>query len=1586
MALSARELFLIVRAQNQASGVLRRISGDMSALGRKEMLRAKQTSLNVAKARNENDILNKQARIRQLTAQAGLSAEKNRLGQAITAQNVAARETSNVRRQLDNADARNNLEKRYNDTLIKRNQLVDALRDSSRHGPGLDQDAQKAMRTQIRQYDSFLKSYPGKMRSLKGQFHELGLQLGSISGAQQKMGATARSAAQGEQTLQDRIQAERRALGVALQQRAQLAEKQRDLNDTVKAFRTERIGQAMHLLGSMGRQLQLVGFGGAAALGFAANAAANLSTSVTLATTQYKNNVTQIKAASDTNFGFIIKQMREFPSAAEDMSASLYDIFSTLNVNGKQGRDILEQVNKAAVAGSISTQEATSGVLSVLSNFKEIAQTGAGTEKALTRMFAAVRFGRTTMAEFAASLQTTAPAANQTGQTFDNLAGSVAFLSRSLGINKASVGYARLLQQLTSTAMVKGLKEHGISVRNAAGQYKQLDQIVGEITQKFPKLTTGQMSAQNFFKAMSNTTGTIQGARAFTALVRNVDGYNKILNDTINDNNEFDKSFRALNQTAGVQFGRALNVLKSLWLDLGRAAIPTIAKLLSPIGELADKLSQMDQATKDNIGRIAALAVAITGVTGVVLSLVAAFGGAFLILGAISGPLLLGISAGFLAIGAAIYLIITNWDKIAPRLKSALPAIQSAVQAAIGGIQNILEKTAGLIANFVGIVDALIRGDWGDLWNSAGEAVGHFSDLVTIAVRGAGQAFSAFLNMAASGVQGYVAATAIGVVVSTKLASSLIQLSKAYRLVAEGQAIAAVTSGGGIGARIGAGVSDLVTTLRILGMEFSRSRAAGMGFGRSLLSLVPLLAGASGGTLLLVGALAAIGVGLAALIVKYDTTTYKLAPFTAAQQSAMAAAQGLTSNLLSEANAVEGLANAFDTLGGAKLDRAQAALDVKTSKLSLSQARKAAQEDGKITQAEKLNLQGLRLQVARSQRALGAATKQYQTAREGFRDLASKANQQLSGTDFRASQAQIKSLTDQINAAKRALPGLELKARTGQPQDVANWGAAFAHVQQLEGELAKLKAASDATSSSVRKSVSNYIKAALPNITGEQLQVLEQATEKVGHILTPKQMKILLKTEGGKEAVQLLKNLEKGQKDLGRRHTVMHISTKVDTKGGKSAADIARQQFQTHHANFQAGKISADPNPAIQAAKKASAALDKVGNKKVHPQINTQFKPDVGSVASTGASLGAAAKTGVLAGASGLGAQLGAQMSADVVSAINQAKAAAEAKSPSKKTKREIGIPLAQGIIEGFSGEMKKNWNRTAKSVQRLIIKGLDFSGQSKKEIAKTISDAYKQAMDTAVQTLKDKWQEIHDLNQQNFGELFQGEGIATKIEWGQKLNIGDLQKDLNAQLAKFRDFNASLNRLRRRGGPQSLIDQLRQLGPAAQGELDALNGATKAELRKYERTWKASQRAINRATKQQFKQQVKEWKSQGKAIAAGILMGLRGEERGLERYFRHIWQRMIHATRKHNKSHSPSRLYAQEGVNVIEGFRLGMERASRGMAVPSPGVGPAWGRRGAHAGAGGGMVINQTIHAHHSESLDTTLRKANFRLKHRNT
>ena len=146
----------------------------------------------------------------------------------------------------------------------------------------------------------------------------------------------------------------------------------------------------------------------------------------------------------------------------------------------------------------------------VLSNFKEIPQTVAGANQAFTRMFAAVRFGRVTMQQFSNILATTAPAAKIAGQSFNSMAGTLAFLSRALGPNKASVGYARLVEVLSGNQMQEGLKKVGVNIDGANGKMLQLDKVIQILVKRFTYLAQGGIKALNFFKDIGNLQSTIQ--------------------------------------------------------------------------------------------------------------------------------------------------------------------------------------------------------------------------------------------------------------------------------------------------------------------------------------------------------------------------------------------------------------------------------------------------------------------------------------------------------------------------------------------------------------------------------------------------------------------------------------------------------------------------------------------------------------------------------------------------------------------------------------------------------------------------------------------------------------------------------------------------------------------------------------------------------------------------------------------------------------------------------------------------------------------------------------------------------------------
>src|SRR4029079_6533300 len=111
-----------------------------------------------------------------------------------------------------------------------------------------------------------------------------------------------------------------------------------DMDRSSGRFSKERLGAMAEGLGHIGRSMALVGAGGTVAFGFAANAAADFNTKVNLAATQTDN----FGKASNVAFNAIIDPLTRFPASADEMSASLYDIYSSTNATIPEGTKLLE--------------------------------------------------------------------------------------------------------------------------------------------------------------------------------------------------------------------------------------------------------------------------------------------------------------------------------------------------------------------------------------------------------------------------------------------------------------------------------------------------------------------------------------------------------------------------------------------------------------------------------------------------------------------------------------------------------------------------------------------------------------------------------------------------------------------------------------------------------------------------------------------------------------------------------------------------------------------------------------------------------------------------------------------------------------------------------------------------------------------------------------------------------------------------------------------------------------------------------------------------------------------------------------------
>ena len=434
-----------------------------------------------------------------------------------------------------------------------------------------------------------------------------------------------------------------------------------------------------------------------------------------------------------------------------------------------------------------------------------------------------------------------------------------------------------------------------------------------------------------------------------------------------------------------------------------------------------------------------------------------------------------------------------------------------------------------------------------------------------------------------------------------------------------------------------------------------------------------------------------------------------------------------------------------------------------------------------------------------------------------------------------------------------------------------------------------------------------------------------------------KHMKVII------DSVQAEHNLERARQHVAHLQTNLHQISRLrpDVKVNTSLFDrnIAKAQSKVK-------------------------ALDKTVTTPHSKNYNIVWHPTIAAAQTQAGTLGAQLDAGVAAGITANTVLLNSAMTAAVNNAINAGRTAAQAKSPSRKAKKLIGDPILQGILAGLKDK-------------------------------KSIQDAANQAVSTMI----DAFNSNRSTFQDQLGQLFAGatsisaqqlgSPLQQKIDWGEKLNIKDLQTDLHSQIKTFSQFQHGINELtKRRHVNLAFVETLRQQGPAAQGELDALLSATPKQLRRYEQMWAHSQRLINKTATTATKNQVKIWRQQGAAVALGFLSGMQQHAPTMARYFKNLFLNLLNQVRRAHKSHSPSLVYMQEGLNVAQGFELGVAKGLHPLRMrlaPSP-VGGLGHRRPLVASVTNNYYNNRTynVYPQKQENLLSALRKHDYVTRHR--
>ncbi len=507
----------------------------------------------------------------------------------------------------------------------------------------------RAMRAELQASEQAWKNVDGAAARGLRTYERFGRQVRNIDqriGASSFMNRIAMSSeAMGNAVFRSRRELVRAEAALTDAQRAQLA-----YNRAAAALPIIKVDQFAHALSGIGRTMQLFGAIGTLAFGGAALQAADFSKSVTLAATQMARlhggeqlAVTQTAALRDG----ILKLSRQLPFAAKDMADAIYEIFSSTNIQSIQGgMKLLEAVGRVAVAGQTDIMTATKATILTLNDFRGASQDIGGT---LSRMFAIVRYGQITFSQFATMLPKVAAAAYGSGQSLDDMAGIMAFLTRRTGsASIAATQISRAFDVFTRAEFRDGMKKLDVQIENVHGHLLPLPKILEAINRAWGKqLSEGGPAAERFIQLVtrvSNEAGrgflsTSEARRFFRFIFSNYKEYAHLQQLSVDNNEQFRIQFERMMKDPGVQWDVFVARIKAGIIAIGQAAIPAFAEIGKQVAKFLDWWEGIDQATRNNVVRWGVFISVGTLVAGVLSAITGALVSVSIGMARVLGPL-----------------------------------------------------------------------------------------------------------------------------------------------------------------------------------------------------------------------------------------------------------------------------------------------------------------------------------------------------------------------------------------------------------------------------------------------------------------------------------------------------------------------------------------------------------------------------------------------------------------------------------------------------------------------------------------------------------------------------------------------------------------------------------------------------------------------------------------------------------------------------------------------------------------------------------------------------------------------------------
>lgn len=549
---------------------------------------------------------------------------------------------------------------------------------------------------------------------------------------------------------------------------------------------------------SLGIGLTAAGVAGLNFLFDATQAAVEFERQIALVRTQIDSKLKpSLKELGDVTMGVA----KEVAVPLDQLNRTLYDIFSSMDVGIKDAEILLKGFAKEAVAGQTDVQNAARLTISILNTFQLPVSELSRIQDV---MFQIVRKGVLTYEELSNTIGRALPATRRAGQSFEQLGGMIAFLTRNgLSAAMAATSAARAMEAFAHPKTVKRMEEMGIKVRDAAGNFRPMNEVITELRKKLEKLTAPER-AEALQKLFLGAGGTIQARRFFDTVLsgnQQLQQYNELVGAMTNSTGVFEEAYTEMANTTASQSQIMQNQWAIIKVQIGQALLPVLQLLIQGLSIVMSWWDKLSDSQKRSIAIWMAVGSAVAVVLGVLITAVGAFlmlSGAAAALGLSLGAIAAAVTLVLVAVAAIVAGFVIAWQKsekfregikklgeffasfwpqlvglfnkfkevagpafekianvlsedvlpaineffrvIRPVLEWLIDIIGNALIGAFEGAMTFIQGALQIISGILNFFSALFRGDWSALW----DAVKQIGEGIWNAIKGA---FEFFLNV-----------------------------------------------------------------------------------------------------------------------------------------------------------------------------------------------------------------------------------------------------------------------------------------------------------------------------------------------------------------------------------------------------------------------------------------------------------------------------------------------------------------------------------------------------------------------------------------------------------------------------------------------------------------------------------------------------------------------------------------------------------------------------------------------------------------------------------------------------------------------